>query len=151
MPCQAKQKSAVKVKVQHSATPVRRVKKGVMTSKMIRASLSEPHTIAWLHCTCVCVSDYAWTDYLPEILNVRIYENCKCTCMSAFKYLMIECLHIDVDVYFSREKEREGYCQTAGSAWKRVRAKMIQVECIGSTHGNLLSELWYWRSRDKTG
>ena len=24
-----------------------------------------------------------------------------------------------------------------------MRAKTIEVECIGSTHGNLLSELWY--------
>ena len=39
----------------------------------------------------------------------------------------------------------KGYCQTAGSVWKRVRAKTIEVECIGSTHdinSNLLSELW---------
>ena len=37
----------------------------------------------------------------------------------------------------------KSYCQTAGSAWKRVRARTIQVECIGSTHHNLLSEPWY--------
>ena len=37
----------------------------------------------------------------------------------------------------------KGYCQTAGSAWKRVRVKDIQVKCIGSTHGNLLYEPWY--------
>ena len=33
----------------------------------------------------------------------------------------------------------KGYCQTAGSE----RSKMIQVECLGSTHSNLLSEPWY--------
>ena len=32
------------------------------------------------------------------------------------------------------------YCQTAGLAWKGVKAKTIQVECIGSMHDNLLSE-----------
>ena len=35
-----------------------------------------------------------------------------------------------------------GYCQTAGSVCKRARGKTIQVECIGSMHGYLLSELW---------
>ena len=29
---------------------------------------------------------------------------------------------------------------------KRVRAKTIQVECIGSTHDNLLSQLWPYES-----
>ena len=46
-------------------------------------------------------------------------------------------------MYFNCENEHEDYCQTAGSALKQARAKTIQVECIGSTHGNLLSELWY--------
>ena len=43
----------------------------------------------------------------------------------------------------SREIEDEGillgYYQTVVSAWKSVRVKTIQVECIGSVCGNLLS------------
>ena len=34
----------------------------------------------------------------------------------------------------------KGYCQTARLARNRLKAKTIQVECIGSTHGNLQ---WY--------
>ena len=41
-------------------------------------------------------------------------------------------------------KGYSGHCQTAGSAWKRVRAKTIPVECTGSTHDNLLSQLWLY-------
>ena len=46
----------------------------------------------------------------------------------------------------------KGYCQTAGLTRKRVTAKMIQVECVGSTHGNLLSDqtmVWVWWSCDR--
>ena len=72
--------------------------------------------------------------------------------MSAFKYfMMIECPHTDADVYFSRENEREGYCQTSGSAWKRARAKTIQVECIGSTHGNFLKYCWFHLTSNERG
>ena len=35
-------------------------------------------------------------------------------------------------------KGYSAYCQTAGSACKKVTAKIIPVECIGSTHDNLL-------------
>ena len=31
----------------------------------------------------------------------------------------------------------KGYCQTAALVSKIARAKTIQVECVGSTHGNL--------------
>ena len=34
----------------------------------------------------------------------------------------------------------KGYCHTARSVWKRARVKMSELECIGSTHGNLLSD-----------
>ena len=43
----------------------------------------------------------------------------------------------------------KGYCQTAGLMRKRVRAKTIQVECIGRTHGNLLSYQTMVRSDDR--
>ena len=47
----------------------------------------------------------------------------------------------------------KGYCQTAGSAWKRARAKTIQGECIGSTHSNLrtfwtMHGTWYESADD---
>ena len=48
----------------------------------------------------------------------------------------------------------KGYCKTAGSAWKRVRAKTIQVESTDSTRSYLLSDktmVWVWQSRDNTG
>ena len=34
-------------------------------------------TLAWLHCAGMCVSGYAWTDHLPEILNqwIQIFHN----------------------------------------------------------------------------
>ena len=40
----------------------------------------------------------------------------------------------------SRENKREGLLPDCRVG---VRAKTIRVECIGSTHGNLLSEPWY--------
>ena len=36
----------------------------------------------------------------------------------------------------------DSYWQASGSAWKRARGETVQVGCIGSTHGYLLSGLW---------
>ena len=48
---------------------------------IIGASLREPNTSVTALRTCVSIrlSDYLWTDHLPEIINLRIYEISKCT------------------------------------------------------------------------
>ena len=48
---------------------------------LIGTSLNEPHTSVTALRTRVSIrlSDYLWTDHLPEILNLRIYEISKCT------------------------------------------------------------------------
>ena len=97
-------------------------------------------TLAWLRWARVCVS------MLACLLGPTTYRKFQ---MSAFNILIFHDVH--ADVYFRAMRTSvKGYCQTAGSAWKRVRAKRIQVECVGSMYGNLLSELWWvWRSRGK--
>ena len=58
---------------------------------------------------------------------------------------MIECRAVpcrgDVHLSSGVRTSVKGYCQTARSARKRVRAKTAQDGCIGSTHGNLLSDV----------
>ena len=49
---------------------------------LIGVSLSKPHTsVIALHTrVCIWPAMLAWTDHLPEILNLRIYKNCTCMC-----------------------------------------------------------------------
>ena len=104
---------------------------------LIGASLSEPHTSVTVLSTCVHLAICACLDWpLTIIPNERI-QNFNISRCPRRRVLQLSV---------------KGYWQTARSAWKRARVKTIQVECIGSTHGNLLSELWWvWRSRDKAG
>ena len=53
-----------------------------LTVSVIGASLSEPHTSVTVLRTGVSIYTYVylWTDHLPEILNLRIYKICTCTC-----------------------------------------------------------------------
>ena len=91
-------------------------------------------TLAWLHCTRV------WVRMLVCLFGPT---TCRKFQISASKYFtMIHFPHRHV--YNSAKTMRmrlKGYCQPAALSWKRVRAnsKMIQVECVDSTHGNLLS------------
>ena len=56
---------------------------------------------------------------------------------------MIECPRF-TDVKLSRENEREGLLSLLPDCrvGVKVRAKTIPAECVGSTHVNLLSQLW---------
>ena len=97
-------------------------------SLFIGASLSEPHTSVTALRTSAC-------------MLVRLYA-----CLNRPLTVNFKSAHSNISRWLNVHSVK-GYCQTAGSAWKRVRAKTIQVECIGSTHGNLLFEPWY----DKAG
>ena len=60
---------------------------------------------------------------------------------------MIDCPRRCV-LQLNHENERKGLLPDCRVGVKRVRAKtiqawMIQVECIGNTYGNILSEPWY--------
>ena len=54
-------------------------------------------------------------------------------------------LNVSANVYFSEVvwMSVKSYCQTAASVWRRARAKTIQVDCVGSMHGNLHSDKIY--------
>ena len=99
---------------------------------LIGASLSEPHTSMTALRKCVCI--YACLDR-PLTVNFKwAHSNISHPCRSDRHTLQLS---------LSYENKHEGYCQTVGLAWRRARAKTTSVKCVGSTHGNLFSELWY--------
>ena len=104
--------------------------------------IGEPHTSVTALSMCVCVS---------ILFGPTTYRKFQMSTLKFFTMMMstLACTSVSCETYLTIVK---GCCQTAGSVWKRARAKTIQVKCIGSTHSNLLSELWwFWRSRDKAG
>ena len=68
------------------------------------------------------------------------------TYLSTFKYFTIECWRTLTCI--SAKPWEQAWRITARLLGRRER---VQVECVGSTHGNLLSDktmVWVWRSRD---
>ena len=91
-------------------------------------------TLVWLHCTCMCV---CWLFCLDWPLSVN------------FKWAHSNILHgNDWRSTPMRVEELLSLLPDCSISVKETRAETIQVECVGRTHGNLLSEksmLWVWQ------
>ena len=108
----------------------------------IGASLSRPHTSVMALCKCVylCL-------FVCLLLGPTTYHKFQ---MSAFKYLTIECPRTPTCIVLQQSCENEHEWLLPDSRVS-VKGSESEDDCIGSMHGNLISDKTMVWSHDKAG